>query len=117
MFFEAMDLCETLDLKFNSMDSSHFDINFKQTINCQTTRANMNESSKRRTYWRYHCSVTYVTQQWRSYHENFSLIVTLHKRHRATIMPARMRANGNFSNESVVRFYSVSQNKSYDEPE
>jgi len=26
--------------------------------------------------WRYHCSVTYVTRQWRSYHENFSFIVT-----------------------------------------
>jgi len=25
---------------------------------------------------RYHGSVTYVTQQWRSYHENFSFIVT-----------------------------------------
>jgi len=25
--------------------------------------------------WRYHCSVTYVTWQWRSYHENFSFIV------------------------------------------
>ena len=28
------------------------------------------------TLWRYHCSVTYVTRQWRSYHENFSFIVT-----------------------------------------
>jgi len=35
----------------------------------------MNEPSKQRTYWRYHCSVTYVTQQWRS-HENFSFTVT-----------------------------------------
>jgi len=26
--------------------------------------------------WRYHCYVTYVTRQWRSYHENFSFIVT-----------------------------------------
>jgi len=25
--------------------------------------------------WHYHCSVTYVTRQWRSYHENFSFIV------------------------------------------
>jgi len=25
--------------------------------------------------WRYHCSVTYVIRQWRSYHENFSFIV------------------------------------------
>jgi len=29
-------------------------------------------------------------------------------------MPARMKANGNFSDTSVERFYSVSQNKSYD---
>jgi len=28
-----------------------------------------------RTYWRYHCSVTHVTQQW-SYHANSSFIVT-----------------------------------------
>jgi len=28
-----------------------------------------------------------------------------------------MRANGNFSDASVERFYSVRQNKSYDEPE
>jgi len=26
--------------------------------------------------WGYHCSVTYVTRQWRSYHENFLFIVT-----------------------------------------
>jgi len=26
--------------------------------------------------WRYHCSVTYVTRQWRGYHENFSFTVT-----------------------------------------
>jgi len=36
--------------------------------------ANMHEPSKQRPYWCYHCSVTYVTQQWRSYHENFSFI-------------------------------------------
>jgi len=52
MFFEAMDLYRTLDLKFNPMDSSYFENNFKRTINCPTTRANMNEPSKRRTYWR-----------------------------------------------------------------
>ena len=71
MFFEAMDLYKTLDLKPNPTDS----YNFKQTINCPATRANMNEPSKRKTYWRYHWSVTYVAQQWRSYHENFSVIV------------------------------------------
>jgi len=58
------------------MDNSHFESNFKRTINCLTTRANMNEPSKRMTSWRYHCPVTYVTQQWRSYHDNFSFIVT-----------------------------------------
>jgi len=30
----------------------------------------------RRGLRRYHYSVTYVTQQWRSYHENFSFTVT-----------------------------------------
>jgi len=29
-----------------------------------------------KTYWRFHCSVTYVIEQWRSYHANFSFIVT-----------------------------------------
>jgi len=48
-----MDLYRTLDLKFNPMDSSHFESNLKRTINCPTTRANMNEPSKRMTYWRY----------------------------------------------------------------
>jgi len=57
-FFEAADLYRTLDFKSNPMDSSHFENNFKGTINCPITRANMNEPSKRRPYWRYHCSVT-----------------------------------------------------------
>jgi len=35
------------------MDSSHFESNLKRTINCSTTRASMNEPSKRMTYWRY----------------------------------------------------------------
>jgi len=26
--------------------------------------------------WRYYCSVTHVTRQWRSYHDNFSFNVT-----------------------------------------
>jgi len=73
-----MDLCRTSDLKFNPMDSSHFESNFKRTINCPTTLVNMNEPSEQMAYWRYHCSVTYFTQQWRSYHENFSFIVTYH---------------------------------------
>jgi len=53
MFFEAMDLYRTLDLKFNPVNSSHFESNFKRTVNYPTTRANMNEPSKRMIYWRY----------------------------------------------------------------
>jgi len=64
MFFKAMDLYKTLDLKSNPVDSSHFENNFKRTINCLATRDNMNEPIKQRTNWRYHRSVTYVTQQW-----------------------------------------------------
>jgi len=76
MSFEAMDLYGTLDLKSNPMDSYHFANNFKRTINCPATRTNMNEPSKQRTDWRYHCSVTYVTQQWRRHHENYAFIIT-----------------------------------------
>ena len=43
MFLEAMGLYKTVDLKFNPTDSSHFESNFKRTINCPTTRANMSE--------------------------------------------------------------------------
>jgi len=43
MFFEALDLYRTLDLKSNPMDSSRFENNFKRTINCPATRADMNE--------------------------------------------------------------------------
>jgi len=69
MIFEAVDLNITLDLKSNPVNSSYFDNNFKQMINCPATQANMNKHIKQRT-------VTYVTQQWRNYHENFSFIVT-----------------------------------------
>ena len=48
-----MDFYKTLDLKFNPTNSSHFENNFKRTINCPTTRAGMNEPSKWMTYWRY----------------------------------------------------------------
>ena len=34
--FEAMDLYRTLELKFNPMDSSHFESNFKRTTTCPT---------------------------------------------------------------------------------
>ena len=40
-----MDLYGTLDLKFNPMDSSHFENIFKRTTSCPITRANMNEPS------------------------------------------------------------------------
>jgi len=43
MFFETMNLRRTMDLKSNPMDSSHFKNNFKRTINCPLTWANMNE--------------------------------------------------------------------------
>jgi len=33
----------TLDLKSNPVGSSHFENNFKITINCPATRANMND--------------------------------------------------------------------------
>jgi len=55
MFFEAVDFYRTLDLKFNPMDTSHFESNFKRTTKCATTQANMNEPSKRMTYWRCSC--------------------------------------------------------------
>jgi len=45
MFFEAMDFYRTLDLKSTPMDSSHFENNFKKTINCPASRASMNEPS------------------------------------------------------------------------
>ena len=53
MFFEAMDFYKTLNFKFNSIDSSHFENNFRRTVTCPTTRANMNEPSKWMTYWCY----------------------------------------------------------------
>jgi len=48
VFFEAVDLYRTLGLKSNPMDISHFEMNFKRTINCPATRANMIEPSKQR---------------------------------------------------------------------
>jgi len=58
MFFEAMNLYRSLDLKCNPTDSSHIENNFKRTKNCAATRANIDEPSKQRTGWRYHCPVT-----------------------------------------------------------
>jgi len=42
-----LDLYIALDLKSNPVDSSHFENNFKRTINCPAARANMNEPSIR----------------------------------------------------------------------
>jgi len=55
----------TVDLKSNPVDSSHFENNFKRTINCPATRAIMNEPSKQMTYWRYQllCDVCYSTME------------------------------------------------------
>ena len=60
--FEAMVLYKTLDLKFNPMDSSHFENNFKRMINCPTTQASMNEPNKWMTYWR--CSGDSRMKKW-----------------------------------------------------
>jgi len=49
MFFEAVDLYRTLDLKSNPRNSSYFEMNFKRTINCPVTQANMNEPGKQKT--------------------------------------------------------------------
>ena len=40
---EAMDLYRILDFKSYPRNSSHFEMNFKRTINCPSARANMNE--------------------------------------------------------------------------
>jgi len=94
MFIEAMGLYRTLDLKSNPMDSSHFENNFKRAINCPVTRTTMNEPSKQGTYWHYHCL-------WHTLLNNGEVIITTsrlllrNQRHRATIMPAKMRTNGN----------------------
>jgi len=45
MFFEAMDLYRTLNLKCIPMDSSHFENNFKRTINFPVIRVKINEPS------------------------------------------------------------------------
>jgi len=44
MFFEAMDLYRTLDLKSNTVDSSRLENNFKRIKNFPATQANMNEA-------------------------------------------------------------------------
>jgi len=46
MLFETMDLYRTLNLKSNPVNSSHFENNFKRTINCPATRVNMDEPSE-----------------------------------------------------------------------
>jgi len=48
---------------------------FQTNKNIVQQRATMNEPSTHRTNWHYNCSVTYVTQQWKSSHENFEFTV------------------------------------------
>jgi len=43
MFFEALDSYRTLDFNSNPINRTHFENNFKRTINCPVTRANTNE--------------------------------------------------------------------------
>ena len=62
--------------EFQSSGQFPFDSNFKRTITCLVSRANVNELSAQRTNWRYHCSMTYVTQKRTSSREEFSFIVT-----------------------------------------
>jgi len=65
MFFEAMNFYGTFHLKSIQVDSSHFENNFKRTINCPATRANMNEPSTQRPYKHYQllCDVHYSTME------------------------------------------------------
>jgi len=62
MFFEAMDVHGKLDMNPNPMDPYDSRIISNETINCPVTSDNTNEPSTQRTNWRYHCSMTYVTQ-------------------------------------------------------
>jgi len=55
-----MDLYRKLHLISNSVDSSHFENNFKQMKNCPVTRNDMNEPCKQRTNCCYYYSATYV---------------------------------------------------------
>ena len=50
-----------IGFEFQSNGQYPFENNFKRTINCLATRANMNEPKTWRINWRYHCSVTCVT--------------------------------------------------------
>jgi len=53
-----------------------FQNNFKQTMICPVTRANINEPCTKRINLRYHFSMTFVTQQRTSSNKNFSIILT-----------------------------------------
>ena len=60
-FLQAMGLHRTFGFEFQSNGQYPFENNFKRTINCPVTRAQMNEPKMQRINWRYHCSVTCVT--------------------------------------------------------
>jgi len=57
------------------MDGSHFQNNFIRTKTCPVALANVNELCTQRPYWRYHWSVTYVTQQWKGITRNSHLLL------------------------------------------
>ena len=107
-----MDLYRTLDLKFNPVDGSHFEINFKRTINCPTTRL----------IWMSVVSgglTGIIIALWRTLLNNGEIIMRISHllSHNITsqgndrLMPARMKANGNFNDASVERFDSVRINR------
>ena len=76
--------------------------NSKQTNNklSSNLRANMKEPSRQSTNYCYHCSVTYIMQQWI---HCYITDVT-----RQCLVPARMRADGNFSDARLERLHAVS---------
>ena len=67
-----------------------------------------NESGTQRTYWRYNCSVSYGIKNGEANMRNSHL---LSRNYNSPIMPTRIKINGNFSDASVERFYSVTINR------
>ena len=69
--------------------------------------------NERRTNWRCHCCVTYVTQQWTSSHKNFSIIVTSQSNDSASQNKSKWKFQRRTTLETVA--LSVSKDKSGDE--
>jgi len=88
-----MDLYRTLDFKSNLVDSSHFENKFQTNDKLSNNSAKMNEPSKQRPYWRYYCSFLLNNGE---VIIRTSYLLLRNQRHRATIMPSTMKANGNF---------------------